>query len=327
MGGEAEDQQSPLLRSCSSPEGPLERTDESGSLSGGLQGSSILTFLYVVYMSIKTVVFSNKLNSLIVFGPAAILVQKLTDKSAWVFFLSLVGITPLAKRLGYATEQLAFYTGPTVGGLLNATFGNAIELIISILAMKSGMIRVVQLSLLGSILSNLLLVLGCAFFYGGFVLHKEQLFNKTTAVVNSGLLFMAVMGLLFPTVLHYTHTKVYFGKSELALSRFSTCIMLVTYAAYLFFQLKNQRNLNVPLNEIPFSVVLGWIMGQPMDLNCQLFETATLFISVFVVALMLQEGTHYFKGLMLPLCYLIVAASFFVHVDVSPGVQLKFHLV
>nr|POE74924.1 vacuolar cation/proton exchanger 2 [Quercus suber] len=155
----------------------------------------------------------------------------------------------------------------------------------------------------------------------------------TTAVVNSGLL-----------------TEVYFRKSKLALSRFSSCIMLVTYAAYLFFQLKNQRNLNVPFNKrasialnmpvsfisfillplvgnavdhasaitysmkdklIPFSVVLGWIMGQPLDLNFQLFETATLFISIFVVALMLQEGTHYFKGLMLLLCYLIVAASFF----------------
>uniref|UniRef100_A0A7N2M6C4 Uncharacterized protein n=1 Tax=Quercus lobata TaxID=97700 RepID=A0A7N2M6C4_QUELO len=79
--------------------------------------------------------------------------------------------------------------------------------------------------------------------------------------------------------------------------------------------------------KIPFSVVLGWIMEQPMDLNFQLFETATLFIFVFIVALMLQEGTHYFKGLMLLLCYLIVAASFFVHVDVSPGVQLKFHFV
>ncbi|XP_050246163.1 vacuolar cation/proton exchanger 5-like isoform X3 [Quercus robur] len=345
MGGEAEDQQSPLLRSCSSPEGPLERTDESGSLSGGLQGSSILTFLYVVYMSIKTVVFSNKLNSLIVFGPAAILVQKLTDKSAWVFFLSLVGITPLAKRLGYATEQLAFYTGPTVGGLLNATFGNAIELIISILAMKSGMIRVVQLSLLGSILSNLLLVLGCAFFYGGFVLHKEQLFNKTTAVVNSGLLFMAVMGLLFPTVLHYTHTKVYFGKSELALSRFSTCIMLVTYAAYLFFQLKNQRNLNVPLNErasialnmpVSFiSVILLPLVGNAVDhasaitfaMKDKLDITLGVSIGSSTQMALFVEGTHYFKGLMLPLCYLIVAASFFVHVDVSPGVQLKFHLV
>ncbi|KAL4618393.1 hypothetical protein ACB092_06G006500, partial [Castanea dentata] len=384
-------------------------TAESGSSSGGSWVSGIKTLIYVVYKSIRTVVFSNKLNFLLPFGPAAIL--------AWVFFLSLVGIAPLAERLGYATEQLAFFTEPTVGGLLNATFGNATELIISIFALKSGLIRIVQLSLLGSILSNLLLVLGCAFLCGGLVLQKEQLFNKVTAVVNSGLLLMAVMGLLLPTVLHYTHTEVYFGKSELDLSRFSSCIMLVTYAAYLLFQLKSQSDQYVSLNEIeegvdddkapqiskwesviwllvittcvsilseylvdtiegtaialniplsfisvillplvgnavdhasaitfamkdklditlgvsigsttqialfviPFSVVLGWIMGQAMDLNFQLFETTTLVISILVVALMLQEGTsHYFKGLILLLCYLIVAASFFVH-DSSAG--------
>ncbi|XP_075655262.1 vacuolar cation/proton exchanger 5-like [Castanea sativa] len=225
-------------------------TAESGSSYGGSRVSGIKTLIYVVYKSIRTVVFSNKLNLLLPFGPAAILVQELTDQSAWVFFLSLVGIAPLAERLGYATEQLAFYTEPTVGGLLNATFGNATELIISIFALKSGLIRIVQLSLLGSILSNLLLVLGCAFFCGGLVLQKEQLFNKVTAVVNSGLLLMAVMGLLLPSVLHYTHTEVYFGKSELDLSRFSSCIMLVTYAAYLLFQLKSQSDLYVSLNEI-----------------------------------------------------------------------------
>ncbi|XP_077216279.1 vacuolar cation/proton exchanger 5-like isoform X2 [Tasmannia lanceolata] len=336
----------------------------------------------------------------------------------WVFFLSLLGITPLAERLGYATEQLAFFTGATVGGLLNATFGNATELIISIYALKHGMIRVVQQSLLGSILSNMLLVLGCAFFSGGIIYYKkEQVFNKAAAVVNSGLLLMAVMGLLFPAVLHYTHTEVHFGKSELALSRFTSCIMLVAYASYLVFQLKSHKDLYDPVNEgieegsddeeipeisqweaiiwlailtawisflseylvgaiegasvawkmpvafisvillpivgnaaehasaimfamkdkldislgvaigsstqismfgIPFCVVVGWIMGLPMDLNFQLFETATLFITVLVVAFMLQEGTsNYFKGLMLILCYLIVAASFFVHVDPS----------
>ncbi|KAM6552460.1 hypothetical protein CsatB_013222 [Cannabis sativa] len=372
-----------------------------------------------VYRSVKIVIFSNKLNLLMLFGPLAILVNKFTDHGGWVFFLSLLGITPLAERLGYATEQLAFYTGATVGGLLNATFGNATELIISIYALKNGMTRVVQQSLLGSILSNMLLVLGCAFFCGGLAFHgKEQLFNKATAVVNSGLLLMAVMGLLFPAVLHYTHSEVHFGKSEMALSRFSSVIMLLAYAAYLFFQLKSQRNQYVPIEEegnqtgessdddetpeiskwesiiwlsimtawisilseylvnaiegasvalkipiafisvillpivgnaaehasaimfamkdkldislavaigsstqiamfgIPFSVIVGWIMGRPMDLNFQLFETATLFITVLVVAFLLQEGTsNYFKGLMLILCYLIVAASFFVHVD------------
>ncbi|KAB2634191.1 vacuolar cation/proton exchanger 5-like [Pyrus ussuriensis x Pyrus communis] len=392
------------------------------SFSGGSQASGDKVWRNIVYRSIKTVVFSTKLNLLMPFGPLAILVAKLTGHNGWVFVLSLLGITPLAERLGYATEQLAFYTGATVGGLLNATFGNATELIISIYALKRGMLRVVQQSLLGSILSNMLLVLGCAFFSGGLVFQeKEQVFNKATAVVNSGLLLMAVMGLLFPAVLHYTHTEVHFGKSELALSRFSSCVMLLAYAAFLFFQLKSRHNQYVPLNEegiqneenadddeapeiskwesivwlsvmtawisivseylvnaiegasiawnmpisfisvillpivgnaaehasaimfamkdkldislgvaigsstqismfgIPFCVVVGWIMGRPMDLNFQLFETATLFITVLVVAFLLQEGTsNYFKGLMLILCYLIVAASFFVHVDPSP---------
>ncbi|XP_061365682.1 vacuolar cation/proton exchanger 5-like isoform X3 [Gastrolobium bilobum] len=387
--------------------------DVHGSRSEELQTAHRQTLRGIIYRSIRVVVFSNKLNLLMFFGPLAILLQKLTGHHGWVFALSLLGIMPLAER------QLAFYTGDTVGGLLNATFGNATELIISIYALKSGMTRVVQLSLLGSILSNMLLVLGCAFLSGGIVFHKkEQVFNKSMATVNLGLLLMAVMGLLFPAVLHYTHTEVDLGKSELALSRFSSCIMLVAYAAYLFFQLKSQKNLYVSVNEqegqdgnnandddspdiskwesiiwlsvmtawisilseylvnaiegastawkipvsfisvillplvgnaaehasaimfamkdkldislgvaigsstqismfvVPFCVVIGWITGHPMDLNFQLFETAALFLTVIVVAFMLQEGTaNYFKGLMLVLCYLIVAASFYVHVD------------
>ncbi|GAY49434.1 hypothetical protein CUMW_119070, partial [Citrus unshiu] len=314
----------------------------------------------------------------------------MANSREWVFFFSLLGITPLAERLGFATEQLAFYTGPTVGGLLNATFGNATEMIISIYALNNGMIRVVQQSLLGSILSNMLLVLGCSFFIGGIIHHKKvQVFNKASAVVNSGLLLMAVMGIMFPAVLHFTRTEVHFGKSELALSRFSSCVMLIAYASYLFFQLKSQVNLYNPFDEergdggdsdeeeapeltqweaiawlailtiwvsllsgylvdaiqgasdswnmpvsfisvillpivgnatehgsaimfamkdklditigvaigsstqismfvIPFCVVVGWFMGQPMDLNFQLFETASLFIAVLVVAFMLQ---------------------------------------
>eukprot|EP00258_Populus_trichocarpa_P017314 XP_006377987.2 vacuolar cation/proton exchanger 2 [Populus trichocarpa] len=401
----------------------LGHISEYGSAPGGFQPGGSKMWKNVVYKSIKTVVFSNKLNVLIAFGPLTMLVHILTGHNGSVFLLSLLGIIPLAERLGYATEQLAMYTGPTVGGLLNATFGNATELIIAIYALRNGMIRVVQLSLLGSILSNMLLVLGCAFFCGGLVFYrKEQVFNKASAIVNSGLLLMAVMGLLFPAVLHFTHTEVHYGKSELALSRFSSCIMLGVYAAYLFFQLKSRKDPYIPLSEdesqnrenegdndetpeigkwesviwllimtawisvlseylvdaiegtshawnipiafigvillpivgnaaehagaimfamkdkldislgvaigsstqismfgIPFCVVVGWIMGKPMDLNFQLFETATLFITVIVVAFFLQEGSsNYFKGLMLILCYVIVAASFFVHEDPPP---------
>ncbi|KAL6651535.1 hypothetical protein ACP70R_010460 [Stipagrostis hirtigluma subsp. patula] len=370
--------------------------------------------------SIRIVIFTSKLNLLLPFGPASLILHFTSRRHGLVFLFSMLGITPLAERLGYATEQLALYTGPTVGGLLNATFGNATEMIIAIYALKNGMIRVVQQSLLGSILSNMLLVMGCAFFAGGIVhRNKDQVFSKATAVVNSGLLLMAVMGLMFPAVLHFTHSEVRQGASEVALSRFSSGIMLVAYASYLYFQLSGRSNiysrleseevpnedatedqeeeaeigmweavtwlavltlwvsvlseylvnaiegasdsLNLPVAfisvillpivgnaaehasaimfamkdklditlgvaigsstqismfVIPFCVVVGWMMGQKMDLNFQLFETATLFITVLVVAFMLQDGTaNYLKGLMLILCYLIVAASFFVHVD------------
>ncbi|KHN31708.1 Vacuolar cation/proton exchanger 5 [Glycine soja] len=126
---------------------------------------------------------------------------------------------PLAKRLEYVTKQLTLYTGDTdgVGGNLNASFGNATELIISICtcALKTGKIRAVQLSLLGSIFFNMLLVLGCEF-------HKEQVFNKCSLfnlacrklLVNSGLLLMAVMGILFHAVLHYTHAKSMLGSQS-----------------------------------------------------------------------------------------------------------------
>ena len=93
----------------------------------------------------------------------------------------------------FRNRQLAFYTGPTVGGLLNATFGNVTELIISIFALKNGMIRVVQQTLLGSILSNMLLVLGCAFFCGGLVFHqKDQVFDKVSKSLYSALLFLFI---------------------------------------------------------------------------------------------------------------------------------------
>ncbi|XP_039000594.1 vacuolar cation/proton exchanger 5-like [Hibiscus syriacus] len=196
----------------------------------------------VIYKSIYTVILSKKFNVLIPFGPLAILVQKKTNRDGWVFIIGLLGIMPLAERLGYTTEQLAFYSGPTVGGLLNATFGNATELIISIYALRTGRIRVVQLSLLGSLLSNLLFVLGIAFFSGGIV-RKDQFFDKATAVVNSGLLLMAMMGLLFPATLHSTGTEVHFGISELALSRVSSCALILVYAISIIFQLKNLNDM------------------------------------------------------------------------------------
>lgn len=94
--------------------------------------------------------------------------------------------------------------------------------------------------------------------------------------MNSGLLLMSVMGLLFPAVLHFTHTEVHFGKSELALSRFSSCIMLVAYAAYLYFQLNTQNDQYVPLTEVCFftvSVSIVWFSD-----SSNLYNSAPLFL-------------------------------------------------
>merc|ERR1712185_674354 len=91
----------------------------------------------------------------------------------WVFTLSLLAIAPFAERLSFVTEQLALDTSETLGGLLNATFGNVTELIVSLFALRAGLLRIVQVSLLGSILSNMLLVLGCAFFFGGALPHRH----------------------------------------------------------------------------------------------------------------------------------------------------------
>ena len=120
----------------------------------------------------------NKINLLLPFGPAAMILAHLSEQintfQRWVFFFSLLGITPLAEQLGFVTEQLAFFTGPTVGGLLNAIFGNATEMIILLYALKNGMIRIVQKILLGPILSNMLLVLGCAVLMGSVIHHGKE---------------------------------------------------------------------------------------------------------------------------------------------------------
>ncbi|KAJ0935978.1 putative calcium/proton exchanger, sodium/calcium exchanger membrane region [Helianthus annuus] len=394
---------------------PVATTRNLPSLKGGPELFGTNSAWSIMKASIKTAFFSDKINLLLPCGPLAMLVDQLTI--GWVFMLSLLGIIPLAERLGWATEQLVYYTVPTVGGLLNATFGNATELIISLFAMKQGMLRLVQQSLLGSILSNMLLVLGCALFGGGIThLNKEQMFNKSNVGMSVGLLLMAVMALIFPTVLRVTNTELQIGTSVLALSRFCSCIMLVAYVVYIFFLLTNQKQdyaslkedsptassdneesaditkwesiiwlgvltlfisilsdylvnaiegasvaMDVPVAFIsvillpivgnaaehasaimfavkdkldislgvaigsstqismfvmPICVVVGWMIERPLDLDFEPFETATLFMTVLVVAFILQEGTsNYFKGLMLLFCYMIVAASFYVHVD------------
>ncbi|MEP6621267.1 MAG: calcium/proton exchanger [bacterium] len=146
----------------------------------------------------------NFLALLLVFVPAAIVAEFMHANPVVVFVLSALGIVPLSGYLGKATEEIAAYTGPTLGGLLNATLGNLAELIIAILALRAGLVDLVKASITGSILGNLLLVLGAAQLAGG-LRHKVQRFSVALAGLSISLLVVAVIGLVIPAVFLSTH--------------------------------------------------------------------------------------------------------------------------
>lgn len=189
-----------------------------------------------VLSSFRHVLLDSRLNLLLAAAPAAMVAQRNGWGDGAEFALSLAAICPLAERLGFVTEELAKHTNSTIGGLLNATFGNATEVIVSIIAIRSGLLRVVQLSLLGSVISNMLLVLGSAWFMGG-IRHHDQSFNVEGHGQNFGLLMLAVAACALPTTLRMTGTELHGAASVLDLSRFSSCLMLLMYVAFIVFQL------------------------------------------------------------------------------------------
>ena len=152
------------------------------------------------------------------------------------FILNFVAIIPLAWMLGNATEELALRSNQTLGGLLNATFGNAVELIVSIVALRKGMIKLVQTSLLGSILSNCLLVLGMAFFLGGLK-NKVQAYNNRGAHMLSSLLLLSAIALVLPAAFVNSFTPHPSMSHLLQISRVTAALMFCIYLLYLFFQL------------------------------------------------------------------------------------------
>ncbi|KAI9002593.1 calcium/proton exchanger [Hyaloraphidium curvatum] len=177
------------------------------------------------------------LNLLLVFIPLGIVAGELAWPDAAVFFLNFFAIIPLAKLLGTATEELSLRVGETIGGLLNATFGNAVELIVGIIALKDGLLRVVQASLLGSVLSNLLLVLGLCFFAGG-IRYKEQYFNQAAAMTSGSLLSISVLSMLIPAAFHAQLVDdPERDHKVLNLSRGTSVILFFIYVSYLTFQL------------------------------------------------------------------------------------------
>ena len=194
---------------------------------------------------------------LVPFIPIAIVLELVGGSAAAVFFTSALGIVPTAALMGLATEELAARSGPGIGGLLNVTFGNFPELIIALFALGEGLHEVVKASIIGSILGNILLVLGAAMFVGGLK-RDRQTFNRTAAMAQSGMLLLATAGLVMPAIFEMVEGKglpkpaaeiVRYDSTVEQLSAGVAIILLVTYAAGLLFSLRTHRDLFNPVRE------------------------------------------------------------------------------
>ncbi|KAH0267398.1 Calcium/proton exchanger, partial [Aureobasidium melanogenum] len=183
----------------------------------------------------KATLLGSWVNVLLVCVPVGFALRYAHSNGIAIFVVNFVAIIPLAAMLSFATEELAMYVGETLGGLLNASFGNATELIVGIIALAQNKILIVQTSLIGSMLSNLLLVLGMCFFFGGMN-RVVQHFNITVAQTASSMLAVSIGSLIIPTAFQKFGNNPAGGVAPI--SRGTAIILLLVYFAYLIFQLK-----------------------------------------------------------------------------------------
>jgi Ca2+:H+ antiporter len=167
------------------------------------------------------------LNWLLVFIPIGVGLDWFGANPVLVFLTSALAIVPLARLMGDATEALARFLGPTVGGLLNATLGNAPEIIISSFALHAGLVNVVKSSLTGSIIGNLLFGLGVSFFAGGIKYGRNQRFDPQAARMTTALLTLASLGLIIPAVVRFS------ASASRSISRESAVVLFLVYLASL----------------------------------------------------------------------------------------------
>ncbi len=347
---------------------------------------------------------------LLVFIPISIAAETLHWGTMTVFVTSALAIVPIAIWLSTATEEVAIVTGPAIGGLMNAVFGNATELIISLVALKAGLIDIVKASITGTIISNLLLAMGLSMFLGG-LRYKEQEFKPIVARVNGSSMTLAVIAILLPTLAAFTSSKPDSVKIE-QLSLTVAVILIVVYILTLVFSLKTHSylyevslveheeetavhgkpnlglwlgvllastiavayeseifvgvveeatkglgltplftgvillplvggaaeyvtavgvamknnmdlsvsvamgsSLLVALLMAPMLVLVGYFIGQPMDLNFNLFEVVAVAVAVIVANLISLDGrSDWLEGVLLLATYTILGAAFYFHV-------------
>src|SRR3954465_10238817 len=204
------------------------------------------------------------------FIPIAIALAVADASAPLVFFASALGVVPTAALMSDATEQLATRAGPGIGGLLNVTFGNAPELIIAFFALLEGLQEVVKASLVGSIIGNILLVMGGAMLVGGLP-REKQTFNRTAANAQSAMLMLALVALVFPAIFQLIHgghlprvgvDEVDFGSDLEKLSFGVALVLLASYVAGLIFSLKTHRPVFNPYDSAEEEETHHWSVRQ-----------------------------------------------------------------
>ena len=344
---------------------------------------------------------------LLVFVPISILVKVLSLGQLWLFLTSAAAIIPLAKVLSTATERLAARVGPGIGGLLSATFGNAVEMIIAFFALQAGLFEVVKASIAGSILGNVLFVLGLAMLVGGFG-REKQTFNRAAAGITASQLTLAVTGLFIPAAFVLTTpTALLTGDLREEVSVGVAILLLLGYVAQMVFFLRTHKHLyaeeaeeiapghgwtirhavivlisttvivgivaeflvdglgylttNLHLSELfvgvvvvalvggaaesvtavtlahkdkmalgvnvvmsstlqialfvaPVLVLIGFVIGRPLDLTFNLFEVAAIVMTMLIANAITNDGeSNWFEGVQLLIAYSIIAVAFFFH--------------
>jgi len=178
---------------------------------------------------------------LLLFAPLAIVLDHLGGVPApAVFFCAAIAIVPIASLIVRATESIAHVTGPAIGGLLNATFGNLPELIIALVALRAGLVEMVRASIIGALLANLLLGLGLAFLLGGMRFHVQD-YNPLAARAYASMMFLAVISMAIPSAFHrFFGAEAGFPHFEV-LDKSVALVLLITYGLYLFYQLRTHK--------------------------------------------------------------------------------------
>jgi Ca2+:H+ antiporter len=228
---------------------------------------------------------------LVPFIPIAIALELAHAGAVVTFFASALGVIPTAALMGRATEELAVRSGPGIGGLLNVTFGNAPELIIALFALGAGLHEVVKASIVGSIMGNVLLVLGAAMFFGGLK-RDHQTFNRTAASAQSSMLLLAAAALVMPAIYELVDgrglpqpgaERVHYDTTVQGLSAAVACVLIASYVAGLWFSLKTHRDLFNPVSEDEEH-------GEPWTVRKSVFALSIAGVAVGVMSEILVDS-------------------------------------